>query len=730
MQITYAWELGGNLGHFAAAEPVLARLHRAGHQITICSPHGSDRTLRQASFPFRWLAAPKRFAAPQARTLLGHASILRDVGGFYDESNLQVLLANWRAIFSAIGSDVVLCDFAPAAMLAANTLEIPRVVFDTGFFSPPEHEPLPVLDPARADAPSALRREERSVVSIVNTCLRKLNAREISTFDALLRAQDALLVNQPALDCFARSDRSRFVGPVLRFRDTRARGALAGAKPGERPSRPLTIFAYLSAQFEWIDLVLDVLAGENEWTSTVFLGQLGESVDLERRQRPNVRLTRDAAEFERRIGCTDVVICHGGNGTINHALAHGVPVVLLPMFREQELNAEQVRGLGLGEIATGDAADALARAIARVGTNERVRQRAAAHARRMQPADIGALATRVVNAATARRSALASGDMVVAPVVQHDEQVLDTNTLDVVFLSYDEANADEHFERLRASVPHAQRVHAVPGIARAHREAARRARTERFIMVDADTIVDDAFFRLRAQLPPTIAYSSLGWSSVNAINGLAYGNGGVKVWRRDHLCQLSSLEGRIAVGALRYCFGFHAGYSQFSRCVGTTFPNGSPSQAFRAGFREAVKLGRDGYGRVMPVSTLLRRMSHINVRRLIAWLCAGADATNGLWCILGARMGLLANFDPAFDPLAISDFGWLEDVRQAARAKASEDDAGALQHMIAELGDTIRLDFGLTALREWDATRSRQFKAALAARRTEQRWFETTEVAL
>jgi hypothetical protein len=93
-------------------------------------------------------------------------------------------------------------------------------------------------------------------------------------------------------------------------------------------------------------------------------------------------------------------------------------------------------------------------------------------------------------------------------------------------------------------------------------------------------------------------------------------------------------------------------------------------------------------------------------------------------------MGLLANFDPAFDPLAISDFGWLEDVRQAARAKASEDDAGALQHMIAELGDTIRLDFGLTALREWDATRSRQFKAALAARRTEQRWFETTEVAL
>jgi UDP:flavonoid glycosyltransferase YjiC (YdhE family) len=45
-----------------------------------------------------------------------------------------------------------------------------------------------------------------------------------------------------------------------------------------------------------------------------------------------------------------LVICHGGNGTLNQALAQGVPVLCLPEFFEQEWNAHRIQELGYGRI--------------------------------------------------------------------------------------------------------------------------------------------------------------------------------------------------------------------------------------------------------------------------------------------------------------------------------------------------------------------------------------------
>jgi len=46
----------------------------------------------------------------------------------------------------------------------------------------------------------------------------------------------------------------------------------------------------------------------------------------------------------------DLVICHGGNGTIYQALAYGVPVICSPSNFEQEWNASQIQNKGLGII--------------------------------------------------------------------------------------------------------------------------------------------------------------------------------------------------------------------------------------------------------------------------------------------------------------------------------------------------------------------------------------------
>lgn len=722
MRIVYAWELGGNRGHLSAVLPVLRRLRAMGHDVWICSPGTSLPEVAATEFAVRWRSTPKRFTTPIGRTLLGHAEILRCSGGFYDESNLLLLLRNWRAVLDELRCDVVIIDFAPAALLAAKTLGISSVVFDTGFFYPPPGVPFPVLDSSHANASERLREEERVVLQTVNACLAKLDTPSLVDFASLFRADDALLVNYAVLDCYARKDTSQFVGPVVE-------PGIALERTQRRAAGPhrIKIFAYLNRHFQALAEVLGTLANEPSLQSVVYISGSDAWHDRGRWDLPNIRLTADPSELHQHLADVDLVICHAGVGTISQALARGVPLGLLPMFREQQLNADRVRSLGLGDVAMGRFDRSLPAMIKRVAGDSAMRVRVAEFARTRRTADVSMLALRIEACAARgheRESAYTQCEKSNPPV--------HFGELDVVFLSFDEANADANFARLRETVPHAQRVHGVKGFDRAHREAGRIARTERFITVDADTVVHRAFFATRATVPAAASHSTWCWSATNEINGLVYGNGGVKIWNRQHLDMLLSHESGGAAYGMRYDFCFHAGYSQFSRCFATTFPNGSPYQAFRAGFREAVKLGRDGHGKVVPVAILQKGLHHVSFRRLIVWMSIGAEVTNGLWAILGARMGFVANFDPTFEPSNISDFDWFQSLWCAAQARvaASSDELDTLstiERCIASLGDEIRGRYGLMLLKDWIPERSRQFKDSMASRRRNHDLFDAFE---
>jgi UDP:flavonoid glycosyltransferase YjiC (YdhE family) len=62
---------------------------------------------------------------------------------------------------------------------------------------------------------------------------------------------------------------------------------------------------------------------------------------------PNVE-TVPYADHDRLLPQTDAVITHGGLGTTLRALAHGKPLLLLPLGRDQQFNAGRVAGLGAG----------------------------------------------------------------------------------------------------------------------------------------------------------------------------------------------------------------------------------------------------------------------------------------------------------------------------------------------------------------------------------------------
>jgi hypothetical protein len=229
---------------------------------------------------------------------------------------------------------------------------------------------------------------------------------------------------------------------------------------------------------------------------------------------------------------------------------------------------------------------------------------------------------------------------------------------DIIFLSYDEPNAEKNYADLCSKVPWAKRVHGVEGSDAAHKACADLSETEYFITVDADNIVDPEF------LNQEVDYEALGlsaehvfsWCGKLYVNGLMYGNGGLKMWTRKFVHNMKthehSEEGDER-GKVEFCFDDK--YYQFNENFSVSYTNATPWQAWRAGFREGVKMSLDQGSKVED----LRRVWWQNYQRLLVWSQIGADVKNGIWSILGARQGCyLTNCTP-WDYSNVRDFEWL-----------------------------------------------------------------------
>lgn len=277
---------------------------------------------------------------------------------------------------------------------------------------------------------------------------------------------------------------------------------------------------------------------------------------------------------------------------------------------------------------------------------------------------------------------------------------------DVFYISYDEPKCEENWADLLEKAPWAKRVHKVKGFDAAHKACANQSETDRFITIDGDNIVDARMFDMVIDIPEKYKHCALSWNSVNAVNGLIYGNGGVKLWTKDFVLNMKSHEA-AETEAEKLDFCWDNSYLQLNSILSTTYPNGSPFQAFRAGFREGVKMTLDQGGRVDKVK--MKSVIHdANLKRLMIWASVGADAENGIEAILGTRLGIYsANIDTSFDLANISDYDWFTKFGNDYLNQFTSE--GDMIDKIYELGDAIKKHMGLD-LAWFDEEQSHFFK--------------------
>jgi hypothetical protein len=209
-------------------------------------------------------------------------------------------------------------------------------------------------------------------------------------------------------------------------------------------------------------------------------------------------------------------------------------------------------------------------------------------------------------------------------------------------------------------VPWAQRVDGVKGSDAAHKAAAELSNTERFVLIDGDNLPDPAFFNQTLTLStPEYEQAVFRWRARNHVNGLMYGNGGLSSWTRTFVQNMRTHEATDGRAETQVEFCFDPLYWAMHDCYSTTYPNGSAFHAWRAGFREGVKMCLDR-GRKPSLEEFQDRVHRRNLDHLSIWHNIGTDAEHGEWAIAGARQGtymvMLTNWDHQlvqdFDALA------------------------------------------------------------------------------
>jgi MGT family glycosyltransferase len=415
------WDSGGGV---EAVQTVVGRAVARGHQVRVLGTEGLRARFESAGATFlRYKYAPDNdMSKPETdlvkdwqsrnpvtqwrrvrdRQLVGPArELCRDVAEELQRDPADVAVVDTMVPAAMFGSEV---SRVPAVIVMHGPYMIPRPgipPLGTGWM--PGKGPLGRLrDRSAAAATLAVF---RSWMPGLNRIRAEVGLPPVRDLPGLMARADRILVcSSPSYDFGSGSVPANvcYVGPQL---DDEASGAPGGPWAGP-PARPLVLVG-LSSTVMRQEGLLQRAAGALGQLPVRGLVTTGPAVDPAVICAPaNVTVTRWARHADVLPHCS-AVITHGGHGTVMKALIAGVPLVLVPLGRDQPDNAGRVVHAGAGiRLRKNATVSALRAAVSQVTGDPRYRA-AARHmaARLASERDDNLVADELEQVAAARGSA-------------------------------------------------------------------------------------------------------------------------------------------------------------------------------------------------------------------------------------------------------------------------------------------------------------------------------------
>ena len=218
---------------------------------------------------------------------------------------------------------------------------------------------------------------------------------------------------------------------------------------------------------------------------------------------------------------------------------------------------------------------------------------------------------------------------------------------DIAFISYHESYAQKNYEKLKSRFSSVKHIQNIKGIHEAHIVAAKKCFTKMFWVVDADAeILDNFDFSYEA--PDHQLDHVHVWRSINPVNGLQYGYGGVKLLPRRMTINMDKSKSDMTTS-------ISDKFLPIETVSNITRFNTDPFNTWKSAFRECTKLAS---------KSIDRQNSKETEERLEAWLHPVPDAFFRAEAKLGAEQGKAYGEKYAHSPndlKRINNFEWLKD---------------------------------------------------------------------
>ena len=385
------WDGGGNIPPELG---VAQRLVERGHRVHVVADPTIDVPARQAGCTFSpWQQAPHR------STLDVSEDVMKD----WETKNPLVLLQRLRdrilagpsAGFAADTADAI-ASFEPdcvvpdsfmfGSMIAAEAAELPVAALVSNIWLLPS-KGAPSFGPGFPPAKTAVgRARDAAVLGVINRVCRKglpaLNEARAqrglrpltSLYDQVLEADRILVLSSETFDYASASTpgNARYVGPIL----DDPSWAKSWEAPWDTGRDPLVLVGLSSTYQNQAALLRRIVGALSSLPlhGVVTVGQMLDPTVIA--STPNVDVVR-TAPHSAILNEASVVVSHCGHGTTMRALAAGVPMVCIPMGRDQNDTAARVVHLGAGVRLSASASTTTIRAaVQEVLGNEKFRTNA------------------------------------------------------------------------------------------------------------------------------------------------------------------------------------------------------------------------------------------------------------------------------------------------------------------------------------------------------------------
>lgn len=349
-RIVFCWELGSNLGHISQFSNLAQALKDSGHELYfICRELHLAETVFGPGSGLHFLQAPLfPLTIKTSRSPYTYSEILQ-CNGYANTSALHYMIKAWRSLFQLIQPNLLVCDYAPTALLAAKDLTIPKVEIGTSFSVQALTTPMSCLDSHQNISLTQRQKADDIALSAINSALSQESLRPLKAVKDIFADTRQWLLTYPELDSVKERHNVQYMGAIIPEKRH-------GTMPNWQSKKEKTkVFGYLRSAYINLENILSYLRKSDFEVKLFIAGATAKLIQTY--QSAHLEISQSPYNISSAIAHCDFVISHGGSATPLEALLAGKPSLLFPQYGEQAIYARQFEKMHYGLAATANSSE-------------------------------------------------------------------------------------------------------------------------------------------------------------------------------------------------------------------------------------------------------------------------------------------------------------------------------------------------------------------------------------